>query len=382
MKKNNKGPILIVSAVVIILTAVVLTANNLHSRMNTVNNNKTQTPPKASNAESVVQKADDAPKDTANNDEEVLLDCVGDCTLGYDDKFAFYNSLPYVLQKNNNDYSYFFRNVYDIFKNDDITTANLETTLTNADNKADKLYAFKGKPEYAKVLAMASIEAVNVSNNHIYDYGNNGFRDTLANLKAQGISYFGEGNVWSKEIKGIKFGFLGYRGFYYDNTFLNKMKSDINNLKNQGCYVVVNFHFGDENSYTPNETQKYIAHFAINNGADLIIGHHPHVIQEIEQYKGKLICYSLGNFCFGGNVNPKDKDTFILQAKLRFNSGKLISQAIRIIPCSISSSDNINDYCPTPMEGVKKADFIKKLNLLSKHAGFKISDEFTAFDAK
>lgn len=382
MKKNRKTPILIVTITVIIFTCALLTLLSLHNKPSAVNNSKIQIQANFSSDKSPIEDTKENEKSSTNKDVEVLIDSVGDCTLGYDNKFSFTNSLPYVFQRHNNDYSYFFKNVYDIFNNDDITTANLETTLTNAANKADKLYAFKGDPEYAKAFSLSSIEGVNLSNNHIYDYGNNGFQDTLTALKAQGVSYFGEGIPWIKEVNGVKFGFLGYRGFYYDKSLLDKIKGDINNLKNQGCYIIINFHFGDENSYTPNETQKYLAHFAIDNGADLIIGHHPHVIEGIEQYHGKLICYSLGNFCFGGNVNPADKDTFILQSKLKFEAGKLISQEMRVIPCSISSVDYINDYCPTPMDGKKKSDFLIKLNNLSKNAGFRISDEFTSFDAK
>jgi hypothetical protein len=388
MNKNKRLSILIVTTSVLILTAVLLTSRSLYSKLSIVNNSKINIQDKVTTDKSNIEQLgensinnSDTP-DNTDNYKEVLIDCAGDCTLGYDDKFSLENSLPYVLQKQNNDYSYFFKNVYNIFKSDDITTVNLETTLTNSSNKADKQYAFKGKPDYAKILSLSSVEGVNVSNNHIYDYGINGFKDTLSSLKAEGVSYFGEDNLFIKEVKGAKFGFLGYRGFYYDKASLNKIKSDISNLKSQGCYVIINFHFGDENSYTPNSIQKYLAHFSIDNGADLIIGHHPHVVEEIEQYKGKLICYSLGNFCFGGNTNPRDKDTFIFQSKLKFNSGKLISQEIRVIPCSISSLDYINDYCPTPMEGIKKADFLTKLNNLSKNAGFRISDEFTTFDAK
>jgi hypothetical protein len=382
MKRKKRTPILIVTTSVLIITAVFLAAHGLYNKTNSVNNDKIQVKDKAVTNELPTQEHSLKPENSSDKEVTVLIDCVGDCTLGFDNKFNFENSLPSVLQRHNNDFSYFFKNVYDIFKNDDITTANLETTLTNASNKADKLYAFKGEPEYAKILSLSSVEGVNVSNNHIYDYGSNGFKDTLSSLEAAGVSYFGEGNSWIKEVKGVKLGFLGYRGFYYDKTFLNKLKSDINTLKNQGCYVIIDFHWGDENSYSPNATQKYLAHFSIDNGADLIIGHHPHVIEEIEQYEGKLICYSLGNFCFGGNTNPTDKDTFIFQSKLNFKDGNLISQEIRVIPCSISSVDYINDYCPTPMEGKNKSDFLAKLNSLSKNSGFRISDEFTTFDAK
>jgi len=185
-----------------------------------------------------------------------------------------------------------------------------------------------------------------------------------------------EGSFYITEIKGVKFGFLGYTGFSNSSSFLNKLKTDITSLKAQGCIVIINFHWGIEREYSPNETQKQIAHFAIDNGADMIIGHHPHVIQGIEQYKNKIICYSMGNFCFGGNANPSDKDTFIVQAIFNTENNKLKSYGIRVIPCSISSVSYTNDYCPTPMTGTKEENFLAKLNKLSPNAGFKISKEF------
>ena len=85
-------------------------------------------------------------------------------------------------------------------------------------------------------------------------------------------------------------------------------------MKKAGAQIIiVNFHWGIEKQYTPDENQKALAHLAIDEGADLVIGHHPHVLEGIEKYNGKYICYSLGNFCFGANRNPKDKDTMIFQ---------------------------------------------------------------------
>lgn len=305
----------------------------------------------------------------------VLLTCVGDCTLGTDDKFEYSTSLPAVLKNHNSDLSYFFKNVSDIFKNDDITTANLETTFTDATVKSPKQFNFKGPKEYAKALALGHIEGVNISNNHIHDYLDKGVKDTIQALNETGVNYFGEGYKWIKEVNGVKLGFLGYM-CSTDKSFLNKLKNDITDLKNQGCIVVINFHGGVEGSYTPVESQVYLYHYAVDNGADLIIGHHPHVIEGIELYKNKIICYSLGNFCFGGNSNPPDKDTFIFQCKFNFENSKLLSYDVKVIPCSISSVITRNDYCPTPMNGDRKANFLKRLNKLSGKLGFQISDNF------
>lgn len=311
---------------------------------------------------------------------EITMSSVGDCTIGTDSNFSYNGSFMQVFNNNARDYKYFFKNVYNIFKEDDITTANLETTFTTANLKVPKTYNFKAPPEFAEVLTSSSIEAVNISNNHIMDYGTKGYQDTVSTLKVNNINYFGEGNKYISELKGVKFGFLGYKGFDANKTFLNKLKADIDELKKQNCVVIINFHWGIERDYSPNSTQKNIAHFAVDNGADLIIGHHPHVIQGLEKYKGKIIAYSLGNFSFGGNRNPSDKDTFILQTSFKFENETLKSYGVKIIPCSISSTSSSNDYCPTPMEGNKKTELLTKLDKLSFNLGFKLSDGFSYID--
>jgi poly-gamma-glutamate synthesis protein (capsule biosynthesis protein) len=311
---------------------------------------------------------------------EITISSVGDCTIGYDNDFGYSGSFPYVFDKNNKDYSYFFKNTADIFKNDDLTTANLETTFTDATVKAVKTYNFKAPADYTRILTDGGVDAVNISNNHIYDYLDEGYKDTKAALQDAGIGFFGEGTSYTKEIKGVKFGFLGYTAFSSSDSFKNKLKSDIAALKAEGCIVIVNFHWGIERAYTPNETQKSVAHFAIDSGADMVIGHHPHVVQSIETYKNKIICYSMGNFCFGGNKNPPDKDTFIAQAVFKTEDSVLKSVGFRVIPASVSSVSSYNDYCPTLMTGSKKESFLSKLNSLSPDAGFSLSDEFHYID--
>jgi poly-gamma-glutamate synthesis protein (capsule biosynthesis protein) len=336
-----------------------------------INNNEISNP----NEEKIDSEETASPKSV-----EVLLSSVGDCTIGTDEKYSFSGSFLDVFKANNEDYSYFFKNVSNFFKSDDITTANLETTFTNNNLMVDKKFNFKASPEFAKVLTEGYIEGVNIANNHIRDYGEEGFKDTVNTLKANNISYFGEGHKWIREIKGVKFGFLGYKGYSYDKAFLSKLKKDIKELKSQNCIVIINFHWGVEQSYTPNSIQKYLAHYAVDNGADLIAGHHPHVVQGLEKYKGKLIAYSLGNFCFGGNKNPADKDTFILQTSFKFQDQKLVSYGVRVIPCSVSSVQNKNDYSPMPLTDVKKDNFITKINKLSMNLGFRVDDEFYYID--
>ena len=165
------------------------------------------------------------------------------------------------------------------------------------------------------------------------------------------------------DVNGVK---VGLTGIYELAEHLGKkqqVKENIAALKEAGAeLIIVNFHWGIELEYVPNETQKKLAHLAIDEGADLVIGHHPHVLQGIEKYKGKYIAYSLGNFCFGGNSNPQDKDTIIFQQTFTIEDGKLKEDDnINIIPCSVSSKSNINDYCPTPLEGDEKQRVLDKI---------------------
>lgn len=309
--------------------------------------------------------------------EEILLSATGDVLIGTDSRFTYSDTLVNVFAQQGNDYSYFMNNVKSIFEKDDLTFVNLETPLTDtSSNMAEKQFAFKGPEAYTKILTEGNIEAVNISNNHIYDYGKQGYLDTINTLKQSNINYFGENNIWRTEIKGVKFGFLGYTGWSNSESLLKKIKEDIETLKKENRIVVVNFHWGIEREYYPNSVQKYLAKYSIDNGADLIVSHHPHVVQGIELYKGKIIAYSLGNFCFGGNRNPSDKRTFILQIKFNFENSILKDTAIRVIPCNISSVSGKNNYQPTPMKGKEKADFLKFINDISPKNNFNISDEF------
>ncbi|MGH4123122.1 MAG: CapA family protein [Clostridium sp.] len=344
----------------------------------------------ASHTISKEEKKKPTDKATSNNDKpvnsvektpvakntEVLLSAVGDCTIGTDSKFDYATSLPAMVTNSNNDFSYYFKNVHSIFSRDDVTIANLETTFTGSNDKEEKQFNFKATSDFAKSLTLGSIEGVNLSNNHIYDYKEKGFQDTKLSLKKEKVNFFGEGSKWITKIKEQPFGFLGYRGWSLEQSFLDKLKKDILELKKTNSVIVINFHWGNEKEYYPIDEQKKLARFAIDNGADIILGHHPHVIQGIEQYKNRIIAYSLGNFCFGGNSNPSDKRTFIFQSNLKFTNNKLTAIGVRVIPCSISSVDYKNDYCPTPLKGDAKLNLLSYLNKLSQNSGFKISDEF------
>ena len=253
---------------------------------------------------------------------------------------------------------------------------NFEGTLTTETTRENKSYAFKAPPEYAQILSNSSVEAANTANNHSSDYGEQSYTDTIKNLTDAGIAPFGYDTVDIIKIGKIK---VGLTGIYELNDHLDReeqVKQNIQALKEHGANLIIaNFHWGTEKETSPDTNQQTLAHLAVDQGADLVIGHHPHVLQGIEYYKGKSIVYSLGNFCFGGNSNPADKNTMIYQQTFSFKKGKVQKNAKEnIIPCSISSTSVRNDYCPTPLEGDQNQallDLIKNYNEAIANGEFK-----------
>ncbi len=290
----------------------------------------------------------------------IVLTFVGDCTLGSDINFGYEGTLPAVIDAHHGDLSYVFRNVAAIFAADDLTVVNLEGTLTDRGTRQTKEFAFRGPPSYARMLALGGVEAASLANNHTYDYGDEGYSDTINALNRNGIAWFDEGRVLRTAAGGIPVGIVGYAGFYATDGLKEQLAAAIASLKAEGRFVAVCFHWGIEGSYLPDGDQVELAHHAIDRGADLVVGHHPHVLQGIEFYKHRPIAYSLGNFVFGGNMNPNDKRTMLLQIRLRQGA-----VAVRVIPACISSVDHINDYQPRLLAGDEKTRFFRWYNTIS-----------------
>ncbi len=302
--------------------------------------------------------------------KSITISFAGDVTMGNYKGSPYYGTFDNEFENRDGNFSYFFENVKDVFANDDLSVVNLEGPLTTAQNAKVKKFAFKGDPSYVNVLKDGNIEAVTLANNHSEDYFEEGISDTKFILEENNINYFGLGEKAIIETNGIKVGLLGYNGWpeNYTKENLDNMKDDITLLKKEADMVAVYFHWGVEKSYSPNQVQKDFAHDAIDYGSDLVIGAHPHVLQGIEEYKGKYIAYSLGNFCFGGNKNPSDKDTMIYQQTFNFEDNKLVSIDIpNIIPCSISSTKSRNDYKPTVLTGSEGERVLNKINSISEN---------------
>lgn len=299
----------------------------------------------------------------------VTISAAGDCTLGIDSRYS-HNFNKYYKKKGD---SYFLKKVRSVFSQDDITIVNFEGTLTTSNKRARKTFTFKGPKKYASILKKGSVEVVNLANNHSKDYGKVSLTDTQDTLKKNKIGYCYNPTINYQKANGVKTAFLGFNAL--EKLSKNQIKSAIKKAqKNKAEIIIVSFHWGVERKYYPNAKQKSLGHYAIDCGASLVLGHHPHVLQGIEQYKGRYIVYSLGNFCFGGNSNPKDKDTMIFQQTFSVKDGKLLtSNNAKIIPCSLSSHKNTNDFQPKVLSGSEKKRLIKKMNTLSKNLKVSIS---------
>lgn len=253
----------------------------------------------------------------------------------------------------------------------DIFMVNLEHPITTAAERVEKKFTFKMNPAYGAILLDAGIGLVNSANNHIFDYGYQGIDDTMRYLDSLGIPYTGVGKNLKEarrpvilERKGRKIGFLGYFGSGdfaatsgrqgFAPRFTKYVTEDVRKLRKEVEYVVVNFHWGVERAPLPEDWQVRLAHRTVDAGADLVIGHHPHVLQGIETYKGSTIAYSLGNFVFGGNTRHT-YETAVVKVTLSD------SVKVELVPVSV------HKWQPRPSKGTKRTEVMELVRERSLH---------------
>ncbi len=228
----------------------------------------------------------------------------------------------------------------------DLFIVNLECPFTTQDQKVPKNFNFRARPELVASLQSGSVDVVSLANNHLVDYGPGGLTDTKATLDGAKITYFGAGDTLAAArapavvtVKGVKIAFLGYfflgdrniepkeviatettpgvAGHHNDLALMKGwVAEDIKAARAKADLVIPFFHWGREGKPTPEPYQIELGHAAIDAGAAAVIGSHPHVLQGIEQYQGKPIVYSLGNFVFGGNWDPRDKRTAMVKLEV------------------------------------------------------------------
>ena len=308
---------------------------------------------------------------------EITISAAGDVTMGGYRGQGYEWSFQQMWEQQN-DPAYFFENVEPIFSADDLTIVNLEGPLTTATVfRESQTYCISGDPAYVEALTAGSVEAVSMANNHLMDYYEAGRDDTVAAVEGAGIVYAFNDRVGIYETKGIRSGLISVNVIGYGSGVEKFIKKGMEELKEQQAnLILVNCHWGVERENVPEDYARRLGKNCIDWGADLVIGHHPHVIQGIEQYNGKYIVYSLGNFCFGGNRNPADKDCIIFQQTFRFKDGELLEDtSAGIIPCSVSSVTNRNDYKPTPAEGEAYERILGRMNEYSEEFGVSFDED-------
>ena len=289
----------------------------------------------------------------------VTVSFTGDCTLTQD----YRSSNRQFDSVVNGDMEYCFRNCAELFKSDDLTLVNLENAVTTQTKHKDNQYIFQMKPENLEMLTVSGIEAVNIANNHIRDFLDDGLTDTRNNLDEYGIVWSDNhyGAIYTTD-KGFKIGMVGLD----NDTSASQVTGIIDDLRKDGAVIIIaSCHFGQEGVYEPTDRQKKVAHALIDYGVDIVVGTHPHRLQPIEKYNGHYIFYSLSNFCFGGNYSLSDPDSVIIQCEFVMDEdgSKCVDYRLRIFPYSQTSTRPGNDFCPKPYEW-ESEDYFRVLSRL------------------
>ena len=317
----------------------------------------------------------------------ITVTCTGDFTIGgdnYHNKSKFFYKR---LKEHDGDINFVMANTRDIFLNDDLTLVNFEGTLTETkkvpDNKKKNKFLFNIAPEYVTVLSDNGVEAVSLENNHVMDHGEEAYEETKETLRSAGIVYSNSEEIGIYEVSGIQIAMLSYLCIdrydkpigQYANLY-EKVEADIKAVKKQYPIVIVSFHWGNELDYSPTERQIKMGRLAADSGADLVIGHHSHRINPIEEYNGVYICYSLGNFCFSGNEAPSDMTSFIFQTRFKVTkSGDVSNTGFRVIPIRITSIRDKNDCIPTPVEDERlQTDIINVMKDNGRKLDYAVTD--------
>ncbi|MFD0698617.1 CapA family protein [Paenibacillus sp. GCM10027628] len=302
----------------------------------------------------------------ATGDAQVKLTFVGDVLLA--------SKVEDILKEKGYDHPY--SNVTDFLSKPDYTIANLETPITTRGTVQSKDYVYRSSPLALPALKASGIDLVNLANNHVMDYGTEGLLDTMASLDQEGVKRVGAGKDLEEayqpvivEKQGMKIAFLGFSRVVPDGswkagpghpgvaeTYNYKPPVEaIQKAKEKADLVVVITHWGVERTDQPDKYQKDLAHRYIDAGADLIVGGHPHVLQGLEQYKGKWIAYSLGNFIFTTNDVPKTWETVIMEA----SCSKEKKCDVHLVPILTKGA------LPTPMNAEDGAKLFQRLSQIS-----------------
>jgi len=308
--------------------------------------------------------ADTAPAAYREAPRQIVISFAGDSTLGCSPHQRDHEEWNFEACIQQNGMAYPFAMVKDIFDKDDLTVVNLESVFYEYEaNKAEKTYNFRSPKSFAQILTLGGVDAVSFANNHMFDYGVQGYRSTLEALALAGIPWFGVSDsgagTYIFEKDGIKIGFAAIYTSHWQNN-VDRLRKCFEDLKNAGCNAIVGcMHGGVEYDVMHDLGQEKLANALIRYGADVVIGHHPHTLQGMRVENGRTTLWSLGNFVFGGNpkinknkMNEPVISTMIAQVIFSFDEdGAYLGHQVNIIPCHMSGHSDYNDFQPCPVTG-------------------------------
>jgi poly-gamma-glutamate synthesis protein (capsule biosynthesis protein) len=310
-----------------------------------------------------------AAADPAPREECITIGAVGDLMLG--------NRTEPFLKEFGPDYP--FGDVMPFLRKADVVVGNLESPISTRGKAVEnKKFTLRAGPIAAEALQKAGIRVVTLANNHSMDFGPLALQDTLAILGENGILPTGAGMDLEDarapaivKVKGKTLAFLSYSLTFPLEFFASAkrpgtapgyaefVKADIEKIRPAADYVVVSFHWGAELMTTAKDYQIELGHQAVDWGADLVLGHHPHVLQELEVYRGRLIAYSLGNFVFGSESNRTNFSMILL---LTFRGKGLVY--VEAIPLDVNNYRV--KYRPRVLTGREGREVIEGVNAVSE----------------
>ena len=286
--------------------------------------------------------------------EYFTISAIGDLTLASHQNLGDASEYSYTSRMNG-DYTYPFQNTIQYFEADDLTIGNLECTFSDRRLSSSSLFYFQAPADRANVLPVNSIDFVTTANNHCMDFGEVGFNENCKALEAVGQAYGidEQAQIITTE-SGLRVGIYTVGNDAGSSGYIPSTEhavSAIEQLREDGAeYIICMFHWGKELQYTPSENMISLAHACIDAGAGLVYGTHPHCLEPVEEYNGGIILYSMGNFSFGGNTDPTDWDTAIVQVQVVRKGTETYNEGWTAIPCRCSENTKVNDYKPTPYE--------------------------------
>lgn len=303
-----------------------------------------------------------------SNAGEIVLNAVGDVMLAG-------SGAPTFRKKG---YDYPFAAAATELRRGDIAVCNLEAPISKGGREfKGKKFRFRSLPQTAPALMNAGFRVVTLANNHMMDFGASALEATRRHLSRSGIAFCGAGDNLAEAreaaiitAQGKKVAFLSYSLTFPDKFyatanrpgtapgFAGYFMEDIADAKKSADYVVVSFHWGTESRSHPNQYQINAAHLAVDAGADVVIGHHPHVLQGIERYKNGVIFYSLGNFAFGSGSSSAERSVI---ARIFLDNGV---KGVELIPLNVLNREV--RFQPCPLQGIQGQRVIDHINRISR----------------